>query len=139
MPTMRTIVVGFAALALLAGAAHAESDPREAWVREVVAATLCNFYYPDGARRRGESGVVNLIFSVDERGNMLDVRVGVSSGWSELDQAALAGLLRSSPLPALPRIGLARYRLPVRFTLAQKEKRDPSCNDDDQQKRVPGS
>jgi len=56
--------------------------------------------YPSDAR--GDSGIVQVAFSIDRGGSVHGARVLRSSGSSALDQAALAMLSRASPLPPPP-------------------------------------
>ena len=55
--------------------------------------------YPKGARQRGEQGDVVLEIRVNARGTVDDVKVAVSSGFAELDEAAVraAKAARFSP------------------------------------------
>lgn len=56
--------------------------------------------YPDGARRRGEEGDVVVEISVDERGDVADVRVVASSGFKDLDEAARKAAKSAKFIPA---------------------------------------
>jgi protein TonB len=47
-------------------------------------------FYPPLAKRRREEGVVTVHFSISASGEILDVAVRRSSGFEDLDQAALA-------------------------------------------------
>ncbi len=72
--------------------------------------------YPKRARRMGWEGTVVLAFSVDENGNVYDIQVIRSSGYPDLDQAAIAALRqwKFAPKPGKPE---EKGRLTVRFTL----------------------
>lgn len=58
--------------------------------------------YPATARARREQGVVEVVFIIDGKGNLLSGSIGNSSGFMLLDNAALAAVAASSPLPAPP-------------------------------------
>ena len=49
----------------------------------------CSVKYPNGARRRGLEGKVEVAFDVDKDGNVINARVVRSSGHKELDEALL--------------------------------------------------
>lgn len=72
--------------------------------------------YPKRARRMGWEGTVVLSFSVDENGNVYDIQVIHSSGYPDLDQAAISALRqwKFAPKPGKPE---EKGRLTVRFTL----------------------
>ena len=56
--------------------------------------------YPDGARRRGEEGDVVVEISVDENGDVADVKVVTSSGFKDLDEAARKAAKSAKFIPA---------------------------------------
>ena len=56
--------------------------------------------YPKGARQRGEQGDVTLEIVVSESGCVDDVRVASSSGYSELDEAAVKAVKSARFTPA---------------------------------------
>lgn len=56
--------------------------------------------YPKGARQRGEQGDVTLEIVVSESGCVGDVRVASSSGYSELDEAAVKAVKSARFTPA---------------------------------------
>lgn len=75
--------------------------------------------YPRGCRARGEEGVVMLLVEVSAGGMAASVRVDVTSGFPELDAAAIAAVRRAGFVPAT-RDGHAvagTVRLPVAFRL----------------------
>ena len=55
--------------------------------------------YPRGARQRGEQGDVGLEVDVSEAGAVDDVRVVASSGFAELDAAAVAAVHKARFVP----------------------------------------
>ena len=57
-------------------------------------------YYPEGARRRGEQGNVVLEIRVDESGSVGDVKIVTSSGFGELDAAAVHAVRAARFAPA---------------------------------------
>ena len=56
--------------------------------------------YPKGARQRGEQGDVVLEIRVNARGTVDDVKVAVSSGFAELDEAAVRAAKAAKFSPA---------------------------------------
>lgn len=56
--------------------------------------------YPRGARRRGESGDVTLELNVNEKGVVVEVSVSVSTGFRELDAAAIRAVRAARFRPA---------------------------------------
>lgn len=56
--------------------------------------------YPRGARQRGEEGAVTLEIRVNEEGAVDDVRTVVSSGFAELDEAAVKAVRAAKFTPA---------------------------------------
>jgi periplasmic protein TonB len=88
------------------------------WQQAVVARLVRFQRYP--AQAKGATGVVNLSFSIDRQGHVLNRRVIKSSGSAVLDTEALSLLTRAAPLPpppsAVPDSDLT-FVLPVRFVL----------------------
>ena len=76
--------------------------------------------YPSEAHVRSEQGVVLLSFSIDRSGHVLARHVARSSGFAELDEEAMAMIMRADPLPAFP-ASMAEPRIdltvPIRFSL----------------------
>jgi len=64
-----------------------------------------------------ETGTAQVTFRIDVNGNVTSAKLARSSGSSELDQAAVDLIWRSSPVPAPPEPAFARapISLPVRF------------------------
>lgn len=58
--------------------------------------------YPPQARRRHQTGMVGLTFTIDRQGRVLSAQVTTSSGNPLLDQAALDMLSAAQPLPKPP-------------------------------------
>jgi periplasmic protein TonB len=87
--------------------------------QQAVVARLAHFQrYP--AQAKGATGVVNLGFSIDRQGHVLNSRVIKSSGSTVLDTEALSLLTRAAPLPpppaAVPDSDLT-FVVPIRFVL----------------------
>jgi protein TonB len=104
--------------AALETAKTAEITPDE-WQAEMLAKLASSKRYPDGARSRGEKGIVFLKFAVNPKGDVTAAEIAKSSGFPELDQAALDMIARASPLPAPPAV-IARavgITVPVDFGL----------------------
>jgi TonB family protein len=88
------------------------------WQQALVARVARFQRYP--AHAKGATGVVNLSFSIDRQGHVLNGRVIKSSGSAVLDTEALSLLTRAAPLPpppaAVPDSDLT-FVLPIRFAL----------------------
>ena len=57
--------------------------------------------YPKGARARGEEGKVTLAIDVSDTGDVVAVRIQGSSGFAELDEAAVQSVKQSKFIPAI--------------------------------------
>lgn len=68
----------------------------------VKAAILSQKYYPPAAERLGHSGDVKVSFTVAASGMLAGVSVKSSSGYDELDSAALDAVRRAAPFSAIP-------------------------------------
>jgi len=73
--------------------------------------------YPGTARRLGLEGLVRMTVTVDADGSILDTKIERSSGFRELDQAALASARDVSGLPPPPGGRPLRILIPVRFSM----------------------
>ena len=77
--------------------------------------------YPEEARTRREQGVAQVFFSIDRQGRIIESRVVKPSGFSALDEEALAMLQRADPFPAPPPEVPGKDRvdmpIPIRFNL----------------------
>lgn len=60
----------------------------------------CRPVYPPGSMRRGEQGVVKLQFTIGVNGRLVGSRIVKSSGFRDLDMAALTALIHCSFRPA---------------------------------------
>jgi protein TonB len=58
--------------------------------------------YPAIAERLGHEGAVKVGFAVDASGSLLSASVRSSSGFNELDQAALDAVQQAAPFDAIP-------------------------------------
>ncbi len=58
--------------------------------------------YPAAARARGESGVAQVLYTIDREGHLLRSSIWQSTGSAALDQEALAVLARAQPMPPPP-------------------------------------
>ena len=90
------------------------------WQSRVLAWLNRHKRYPGGAKSRREQGTVRVSFAINASGNVISASISRSSGNSELDQAALDMVRRSSPVPAPPpEIAKSRMSLslPVQFNL----------------------
>ena len=99
-----------------------ELPPVIARWQQAVVARLARFQrYPAQAKA---TGVVNLNFSIDRQGHVLNSEIINSSGSSVLDAEALSLLTRAAPLPpppaAVPDTDLT-FVLPIRFEGSSKQ------------------
>ena len=76
--------------------------------------------YPGEAQARGEEGVVQLSFTVDRTGHVLNREIVRSSGHRELDNEVMSMIERAQPLPPFP-ASMPQAKLdltvPIRFSL----------------------
>jgi protein TonB len=72
------------------------------WHSKIVGLIERNKSYPPAAQAHGETGVVQLAFSIDRQGRLLSSQVVRSSGHPALDQETLATLRRAQPFPSPP-------------------------------------
>ena len=79
--------------------------------------------YPPGARKAGEEGTALVELSIDETGAVVSVTLGASSGYADLDAAALRGLQQWRFSPAL-KDGVpvaSSHNVRVKFSLTDEE------------------
>jgi periplasmic protein TonB len=99
--------------------ASPELAPAIARWQKAVVAHLARFQrYP--AQANGATGIVNLSFSMDRQGHVLNSQIVKSSGSAVLDAEALSLLTRAAPLPAPPAAvpdSDLTFILPIRFGL----------------------
>ena len=86
------------------------------WKSQIIELIERNKRYPLSAPR-DEERVVQVLFSLDRRGRVMDSRIISSSGSSVLDEEALALVRRSEPFPPPPQElkDHVNLRLPIRF------------------------
>jgi len=98
-------------------------DPRalRSWLGDLVGVLERKKRYPTAAHARREQGTVQVAFTIDRQGHVIDSHIVSSSGAPELDEEALALLKRAQPFPPLPakagggdRVNLT---VPIRFSL----------------------
>jgi len=73
----------------------------DSWVKKIE--RVGNINFPDEAINRNLSGKLILNATLDHGGNVVDIQIGVSSGFNLLDKAALRIVKLASPYPPLPR------------------------------------
>jgi protein TonB len=100
--------------------AHASQAAITSWHSRIAAQIERHKAYPRGARARGETGIVQLRFSIDREGHIVTSEIARSSGHASLDQETLATLQRAEPFPAPP-VDLAGdtfgFTVPVTFDI----------------------
>jgi periplasmic protein TonB len=90
------------------------------WQTELVRHLQRYKRYPSDAQSRGEEGVVQLSFTVDRGGHVLNREIVQSSGHRELDNEVMSMIERAQPLPPFPAtMPQAKLDLtvPIRFSL----------------------
>lgn len=78
--------------------------------------------YPTRARRRGWQGEVMVTFNINERGQLKNIRLAKSSGYSLLDHSAMTAIAKLDhiELPhSLGRLQAMELQLPVRYELRE--------------------
>jgi periplasmic protein TonB len=85
----------------------------DAWRRKIE--RLGSLNYPSEAREAGLSGSPVIEVAIDATGRLLEASVQRSSGWAEIDQAALGILKLASPFNPFPRQLAGRYKV-LRFS-----------------------
>lgn len=84
-----------------------EASYLRAWVRKVERVGAMN--YPSEARRRDLGGSLILHVTLDDRGQLVDVEVGRSSGYKVLDEAATHIVELAAPFAPFPTEMRKRY------------------------------
>lgn len=87
------------------------------WQSQLMAHLERRKRYPSASRARREEGVVQVRFSIDDRGNVLSAKIVRSSGHAALDEAVIALVHRASPVPAPPADAPRTITAPVRFNI----------------------
>jgi protein TonB len=77
---------------------------RRDWVADTQAQVGSHLTYPSlpAEERPMRFAVTGLQYTVDAAGTVTDAQIARSSGYPRLDEAALQGLLKASPLPPPP-------------------------------------
>lgn len=89
----------------------------DSWEGRVLARIAKYRRYPASARNAHEQGVAFIHFRMNRAGHVLTVTLARSSGYPDLDQAALDTLRRADPLPPIPadRSDELELSVPVEF------------------------
>ncbi len=99
---------------------HASKAEIGTWYSSIAKRLERNKSYPAAAQRRGETGEVELAFTIDRQGRVLSSAIVRSSGSAALDQETIATLRRAQPFPAPP-AGLDGetfdFTVPVKFDI----------------------
>lgn len=101
-------------------ATRASSSAADTWEGRVLAALEKHRRYPKAAQARRQQGVAYIRFRVDRGGKVLWSRLERSSGFGELDRAAVEAPRRAQPLPPIPNDRPAEVELaaPVEFFIS---------------------
>ena len=102
-------------------AARAASNAVATWEGQVLAALEKTRRYPPAAQARRQQGVAHVRFRMNRAGKVLWSRLERSSGFGELDRAAVDAPKRAQPLPQIPaeRPDEIELVVPVEFFLAR--------------------
>jgi len=98
-------------------------DPKamQTWVGEIAAAIERKKRYPAAAHARREQGIVQVSFTLDRHGHVIESHIERSSGAADLDAEALALLYRAQPFPPGAVRGITdeqvHLTVPIRFSL----------------------
>lgn len=113
-------------------------DGRETFEGRLLARIRQVRRYPQDALRRRLEGTVQMRFRMDRKGRVLDVNIVGSSGVRQLDQEALATIVRAQPLPEIPkgRPDLIVITVPIEFFLMD-EKQWAQADLDNRQQQPP--
>lgn len=94
-------------------------DPRGRYIKahfEYIKKTIQNqIIYPVVARKKGWQGKVVVSFVVDTNGNIMDIHIRESSGFSLLDRNAVKTIKRLAPFPPPP--VRAELIVPINYSL----------------------
>lgn len=85
------------------------------WKARVAAHLDRRKRYPSSARANRQQGTALVRFQIDTEGRVLSTALARSSGFAELDQAAVAMVLRASPVPPPPPGAGTTLTAPVKF------------------------
>jgi protein TonB len=94
--------------------------PIASWLATVAAKVKAVQRYPARARARSEQGTATVKFLLSRNGSVLSRSIVRSSGHAELDQEALAMIVRAAPLPPFPpgkTEETIELKLPINFVL----------------------
>lgn len=85
-----------------AGLSRIDRRAIQNWQRDLIMHLNRHKRYPSRARAERQHGIVQIAFTMDRDGRVLDARIAKSSGYELLDSAAIAMLNQASPLPLPP-------------------------------------
>jgi protein TonB len=100
--------------------AQASQAQIQSWYGNIVTQIERHKSYPHAARERGETGVVQLAFSIDREGRVVSSQVVQSSGYPALDQETIETVRRAQPFPTPPaNLPGAKFdfTVPVKFNI----------------------
>jgi len=100
--------------------AHASQAQINQWQRDIVMQFERHKAYPRAAQERGETGVVQLDFTIDRQGRVKSSTIAKSSGYPALDEETIATVRRAQPFPTPPPGvdgATFQFKLPVKFNI----------------------
>ena len=102
--------------ARVASEGKSRSVDSDRWKSRVLAHLQRHKRYPANARKQKAQGNAQVRFRIDAHGNVLSVSLARSSGFAELDRAAIAMVRNASPIPVPPEGVNRTIVAPVHFT-----------------------
>ena len=90
------------------------------WHRKIAEQVERHKGYPSAARARRQTGVAEVVFTIDRQGKVVTSRVTRSSGYAALDQETIATVRRAQPFPSPPTNmpgDTFEFRVPIRFNI----------------------
>jgi len=114
--TSASVATVTGAAAIQAPAVPADEEYRRANFGAIRDSILGKIHYPMLARRRGWSGQMEISFTITPDGNIHELRVLTSTGYSLLDDEALTAIRQTAPFTPPPQAATV-LTMPITFRL----------------------